>query len=419
MTSLPLLSNAEARRLFLDRHGLAAAPSGPAKGPALAQLIRDLGFVQVDSVNTLARAHDMILWSRRQAYRPADLERLLDPGRSVFEHWTHDAAVLPLDWFPHWKHRFRRDAEHLGPRYRAWQGSAFEDRFDTVLNRISDHGECTSGELAGTEMPRKGQSGWWDWHPSKTALEYLWRVGAISVKRRDGFRKVYDLTERVIPEAFLKQETEAEQTVDWCCRMALDRLGFATSGEIAAFLDLITPQEAKHWCAGALSRGEIEEIEVESAGGPRRTSFAWPGTVDMARMLPPPSDRVRLLSPFDPALRDRNRAERLFGFHYRIEIFVPEAKRQYGYYVFPVLEGDRLIGRMDVKANRPWRPRSGAANSAQPYGQLSVRAFWPEAGVAMGQGRLARLQSELERVARFAGVDQVDWDDGWLRPRRT
>ncbi len=394
----PRLTNVAARRLFLDRHGLLSAPMGGSRRTDVAETIRALGFVQVDSVNTLARAHDLILWTRRPAYRPDHLHALHARDRAVFEHWTHDAAVIPVEYFPHWQLRFARDAERLAPRWRDWQGTAFEDRFDTVLDRIARDGECTSGELA--EGEARGSTGWWDWHPSKTALEYLWRTGQIAVKRRDGFRKVYDLTERVIPEAHRGPAPDPEETIDWACNAALDRLGFATSGEIAAFWKLATPEEAKAWVARESAAGHIEEIIVEGADGTPRRSWARPGTADIA--LPAPSDRVRMLSPFDPALRDRNRAERLFGFFYRIEIFVPEPKRTYGYYVFPVLEGDTLIGRIDARAQRD-------------TGTLAVRAFWPEAGIRMGKGRLTRLMTELDRVCRLAGCDRVDLAPDWLR----
>ncbi len=394
----PRLSNTAARRLFLDRHGLLAPPSGGSRRQDTADTIRALGFVQVDSVNTLARAHDLILWSRRPAYRPDHLHALHARDRAVFEHWTHDASVIPVELFPHWRLRFARDAERLAPRWRDWQGTAFEDRFDTVLDRIARDGECTSGELA--EGEPRGSTGWWDWHPSKTALEYLWRTGQIAVKRRDGFRKVYDLTERVIPDAHRAHTPDPVETIDWACNAALDRLGFATSGEIAAFWKLATPDEAKAWCARERAAGRIEEITVDSADGTPRRSYARPGLTETP--LPDPSDRVRLLSPFDPALRDRNRAERLFGFFYRIEIFVPEPKRTYGYYVFPVMEGDTLIGRIDAKALRD-------------TGTLAIRAFWPEQGVRMGKGRLGRLMAELDRVCRLAGCARIDLAPDWLR----
>jgi len=396
------LSNSAARRLFLARHGLMMPPHGPATGDGLAQVIGELGFVQLDSVNTLARAHDLILWSRRQSYRPPALQALLHRDRAVFEHWTHDAAVIPIAFYPHWHHRFARDRTELARRWRAWQGAAFESRFDAVLARIADHGPCMSADLAEAtaEGDVRGSTGWWDWHPSKAALEYLWRVGELAVARRDGFRKVYDLTERVIPDAHRTARPETAATVDWAARAALDRLGFATSGEVAAFFGLLSVAEAKQWCTAALARGEVEEIEVEGADGTLRRSLARPGLVDQA--VPEPSDRVRVLSPFDPALRDRDRAERLFGFHYRIEIFVPEARRRWGYYVFPVLEGDRLIGRIDMKAMRD-------------RGQLAVRAFWPEAGVAMGKGRQSRLMAELERLTTMADLGRIALAPDWLR----
>ena len=193
--------------------------------------------------------------------------------------------------------------------------------------------------------------------PSKTALEYLWRSGALTVIGREGFQKRYDLTDRVIEEHLRSSSSYDEAaSLNWLCSAALDRLGFATSGEIAAFWDTASPTEAKAWCAGQMQLGDLEEIEFEQADGKLRKVFARPGTVDTAAELGPAPGRIRVLSPFDPALRDRKRAERLFGFHYRIEVFTPAPKRQYGYYVFPLMEGTRLVGRIDMKAG----PRRGS-----------------------------------------------------------
>ena len=397
----PVLSNALARRLFLDRHALAEAPAGPAKGADLHALIDRLGLVQIDSINTVERAHHMILFARRPAYRPKQLSLLHDRDRRLFEHWTHDASFLPIGHFPHWKHRFRRSAERLKQRFQKWQGPDFLDKFETVRAQIAEQGPVTSGDVGEGEARSTG--GWWEWHPSKAALDYLWRVGEVSVLRRDGFTKVFDLTERVIPENWRAAETSEAETLDWAARAAFDRLGFATSGEVAAFFDLLTPDEARAWCQAALKRGEIEEIAVEGAGGALRKCYARPGIVAAAEAAPEPPGRVRVLSPFDPALRDRNRAERLFGFHYRIEVFVPEAKRQYGYYVFPLLEGDRLIGRIDMKADR-----AGEV--------LNIRALWLEPGLRPAASRLARIEAELTRIARFAGCARVAFAKDWLRP---
>jgi uncharacterized protein YcaQ len=399
--TLPVVPNAVARRLFLDRHALAEAPAGPATGQALSDLVHRLGFVQVDSVNTLARAHDLILWSRRPAYRPASLRWLNDRARATFEHWTHDASVIPTAFYPHWRLRFARDRARLHGRWKDWHGDAFHGELDRVLAHVDAEGPVASSDLAG-ERPAKS-TGWWDWHPSKTALEYLWRSGDLAVTRREGFRKVYDLSERVIPpEALNAPRPDTAETVDWACSAALDRLGFATSGELAAFFDLVTPGEAKDWVADALASGRVIEVGIQGADGQLRRSVMWPEVRETLDALPEPPVRMRLLSPFDPALRDRKRAERLFGFSYRIEIFVPEARRRYGYYVFPVLEGAQVVGRIDMAA-RPGRDT------------LRVRAFWPEAGVRMGKGRRRRLVSEIERAARLAGCRAIDHDPGWLR----
>tara|TARA_R110002051_G_scaffold1008_9_gene5020 strand:- start:1392 stop:2579 length:1188 start_codon:yes stop_codon:yes gene_type:complete len=392
----PVLSNARARHVFLDRHGLSVSPSGTGKGADLAAVIADLGFVQLDSVNTFARAHDLILWSRRQQYRPEALGHALARDRDVFEHWTHDAAAIDMALFAHWRHKFARDAAVLEGRWKSWRRDDFTQKIDEVLRQVSDHGACSSGDVGKDES--RGSGGWWDWHPSKTALEYLWRSGQLSVVRRDGFRKVYDLTERVIPAERLRARVDEAQTVDWACGAALDKLGFATSAELAAFWAIVTPAEAKAWCVAALADGRAIEVDVAGADGGLRRSLARPDVMD--EVVAVPQTRVRILSPFDPALRDRKRAERLFGFHYRIEIFVPAPKRQYGYYVFPVMEGERLIGRIDMKRNGD---------------VLDVAAFWPEAGVQMGAGRLARLRAELARAAKFGGCAEARYAADWLR----
>ena len=390
----PTLSNADARRVFLNRHALA----GPVPRD-LPGLVDRIGFVQVDSVSTVERAHHMILSARSKPYRPRHLKPPLERDRVFFENWTHDASVIPTEFFPYWKLRFRRQVTGLAEKWTRWQRHGFQEKFDEILDHIRENGSCLSRDMGGEEA--KGKTGWWDWHPSKTALEYLWRTGTLAVCRREGFQKVYDLAERVIPAEFHDAEPTEAETIDWACGAALDRLGFATSGELAAFWDLITPAEAKAWCQDHLGR-DLIEIEIVCADGMPRRVFARPELVDTIADLPDAPGGVRILSPFDPALRDRKRAERLFGFHFRIEIFVPEAKRQYGYYVFPVLERDGLIGRIDMK-------RQG------PEGALNVTAFWPEIGVKMGQGRMRRLEAELHRVARFSGCDCVQFADGWLR----
>ena len=393
MTTIP---NRKARHHLIALSGLGGS-GGPLRRPRLLQTIHDLGFVQVDSVNVLERAHHHILFSRGTGYRHADLAALIEKERSLFENWTHDASIIPASFFPYWKHRFAREKARLRNRWKRHFGTEhFDDDIARVLDRITRDGPVMARDFEGD----KPSSGWWDWHPSKAALEYLWRTGELAITRREGFQKVYDLTERVVPAAHFHEEGDHDAFVDWACREALKRLGFATRGEIAGFWQLVTPAEVDSWLAA--NRDELVPVRVEAADGRPRAALALPGMAQAALIAPAPPDRVRIVSPFDPLMRDRARMERLFGFSYRIEIFVPEAKRQYGYYVYPVLRGERVAGRIDVKAER-----EGDV--------LAVRAFWPEPGVKPSKAFLSRLEAELERVRRFANVGRVTFADGWLR----
>lgn len=398
-----VIDNRTARWLFLQRQGLSFPPQRKLTDQGLLDLIEHLGFVQVDSIQTVERAHHMILFARNQTYRHRQLKRLHERDGLLFENWTHDASIIPSRFYPYWRRRFAREEARLRQRWRDWHGEGFESELDTVLRHVAENGRVLARELGNDDAENpKTNGGWWDWHPSKTALEYLWRCGHLAVAARDGFQKVYDLTERTLPEPCRAADVSEDETVDWACRAALQRLGVATSGEIAAFWDLVTPEEAKAWCL-ARKGGELEELKVEGVDGKPRAAFAF-AEVDPCLDLPEPPKRLRVLSPFDPLIRDRKRSERLFGFHYRIEVFVPAAKRRYGYYVFPLLEGDRLIGRIDMKHERD----SGA---------LAVKGLWLEPKVKLSAARKARLEAELERQRRFTGADRVSFARGWLKTR--
>lgn len=392
------ITNQQARWHLMQLYGLDGNNTGLMRRDQLASTIENLGYVQVDSVNVLERAHHHILFSRHPTYRRQDLQHLLEKDGAVFENWTHDAAIIPSAFFPYWRHRFAREKARLRTRWKSHFGHASFDReLAGILSHVAGKGPVMARDFEGN----KPSTGWWDWHPSKAALEFLWRTGDLAIARREGFQKVYDLTERVVPHLHRENEVDHDAFVDWACRQALARLGFATRGEIAAFWALLSPSEVDGW----LSRhaDELERVAVETHTSEKpRIAFSLPGTVDMVLQVRPPRDRVRILSPFDPLLRDRARIERLFGFHYRIEIFVPEAKRQYGYYVYPVIRGDQAVGRIDVKAERK-------------QDCLMVRAFWPEPGVRPTKSLVAKLEAELERLRRFAGVSRVEYSDGWFR----
>lgn len=397
-----ILSNGLARRLFLARHGLAQPVRARLSQAALAQQIEALGFVQVDSISTVERAHHMILHARNHTYRQHQLARLHERDAALFENWTHDASLIPTTFYPYWQRVFERRQERLHGRFHRWHGAEFQDRLQHVLGEIAANGPRMARHFDDKPDPNSEKWGW-NWHPSKAALEYLWRTGGLVVAKREGFQKVYDLPERVIPNhADLGSVTDAE-LVDWACSAALDRLGFATAAELAAFWDVISLAEAKAWCEAQPSDLLVSAlVEGSDADAKPRQVFVRPETLEALETLPNLPGALRVLSPFDPAIRDRKRALHLFGFDYRIEIFVPAAKRQYGYYVFPLLEGDRFVGRIDMKSDRD-------------AGVLGVRALWLEPRLKLTSARSRKLEQALDTVRAFSGVDAVRFDDGFLK----
>jgi uncharacterized protein YcaQ len=397
-TMVPL---ATARRLFLAGQGLLVDPARRATPGALCRQIEALGFVQVDTINVVCRAHHHILISRFDEYRPRTLERLLERDRRLFEHWTHDASLIPTKWLRFWLRRFqqyRRRDHRLNTWWNRRLGARAEAVLEEVRARIARDGPHMSRDFQAP--PGAEHSDWWGWKPQKAALEYLWRRGELGVSRRINFHKVYDLMERIFPQVRELDAPGEEEHLDWVCGTALNRLGCATPGELAGFLAAVTPREAGAWCRRAAARGEVVEVLVPSADDtPPRRAFAFPDWRDRARRCPDPPDRMRLLSPFDPVVRDRRRLLRLFGFDYRFEAFVPAKKRRYGYFVLPVLEGERFVGRADVKLHRQ---RSA----------LQVSGLWWEAAIRVTKKRRRTLDDALDRLAEALGAESVELAEG-------
>lgn len=390
------ISARDARHLVLHLQGLSADPGAKIDADGLYSLIERMGYVQLDSVNTVARAHHMILFSRNQTYQPKLLTKLHESQKRLFENWTHDACLIPTIFYPYWKQKFARHAEKLASNFIKWRSEDFTPVLDSVRTRIQVEGPLMARQFE-TEKP-KNSDGWWDWHSSKTALEYLWRTGELAVAKREGFQKVYDLSERVIPPETHAKSVDVNAFIDWACHAALQRLGVGSPGEIARFFDILTVAEAKSWCERESGRNALPVLVHADDGSKPRKIYARPDIEDVLAALGSPPSRIRTLSPFDPVLRDRVRLARLFNFDYRIEIFVPAPKRKYGYYVFPLLEGDRLIGRIDMKSDK-------AKDS------LNVTKLWMEPGVKPGKGRMNALDAELDRIRRFCGLGSVTWMD--------
>lgn len=387
------VSNSQARHIILHLQGLTAAPHVKLGDEGLYQLIHRLGFVQVDSIQWVERAQHMILFARNQTYRPKHLSWLIERDRLMFENWTHDASIIPCAFYPQWRHRFERHRERLAQKFHSWQGEGYFGHCDDLLKRIETDGSLRSRDLY---RPDTGPQEMWQWHDGKAALEYLWRTGELCISKREGFQKVYDLAKHGIPEGDFSRTISHDAFVDWACRSALDRLGFGSAGDIARFWDLVSIAEVRDWLA-AQDSNSVRAVVVSGVGrGDEKELNARADIATLADSLPALPKRLRTLSPFDPVIRDRKRLEWLFGFDYRIEIYVPEAKRRWGYYVFPLLEKDRLIGRIDMRARRK-------------NNTLEIKRLWLEPGIKLSDARRSRLDAELVRQARLAGVQDVVW----------
>lgn len=391
-----IVSVAAARMLLLDGQGLLAEPARRAGPAAVQNIVQQLGFVQVDSIQKIERAHHLILGARIDGYRAEHLHHAAFRKRALFEHWTHDAAFIPTQWFHHWKPRFKATEQRL--RNSRWfthrLGSDAEATLARVYERVRKEGPLRSSDFE--RSVDKPATGWWDWTPEKAALEFLWHTGRLAIHGRDRFQKVYDLTERVFPDAHTRDALAEDEHIEWACRFALQRLGVATPGELAAYFDAISIAQAAKWCRAQSERGSIAAVMVESADSTQpRKAFALLEWRKRVRGIHAAPDRIRLLAPFDPVIRDRNRALRLFNFDYRFEAFVPAAKRRYGYYVLPILEGNQLIGRLDPRHDRE-------------RATLIVDKLWWERGVRCTRVQKRKLHDAFAILAAQIGATKID-----------
>ena len=318
------------------------------------------------------------------------LDQLLAKDRVIFEHFTHDASVIPMDFLPYWQRQFRRKKERLDRA--SWKKTLPNQAArEAIKARIRREGPLSTHAF---DTKIVGEKKMWSRPPHKLALDYLWYTGELATSHRINFNKYYDLAERVFPAELCALTLSDTAQVDWLCQAALDRMGFGLASEVQHYWDAVSPTDLRQW--RARSQGLVQSVSIETASGQWVQGIA-PADIE-ARLanLTPTTTRLRILNPFDPAIRDRNRLQRLFGFEYRVEMFVPAAKRVWGYYVFPILEGEQFVGRIEVKGDRK-------------QSVLNVINFWPEAGVAWSEGRFKKLASELERMRRFIGVAAVEW----------
>jgi uncharacterized protein YcaQ len=382
------LSKETARRLAIHCQLLEGDQDLPAGKEGVARVIEALGYMQIDTISVVARAHDHGLWVRRPDYDPAMLSELLGRDRRVYEYWGHAASYLPMSDFRYTlplKEKYRR------PPVLKWEKerlASCSHMLGPVLQRIRDEGPLRSQDFDPPPGERRGT--WWDWKPAKTALELLFWRGELMISERRGFQRVYDLAERVLPAEVDTTMPDDSELGQFLVRRALHAHGFATAREIHDHLRVSGMQLINATLGEMIESAEVVPIEVESMEKVRQ--YALPDVVNRAETSGPPPDKVSLLSPFDNLIIQRHRTQQLFDFNYRLECYVPAAKRRYGYFVFTILYADELVGRFDPKADRK-------------AGVLYVRRLLFEPGFDISDHFLALFAEKLREYATMNGCD--------------
>jgi len=377
----------QARRIALAAQGLAAPPRRTAGGQAALRAALDrLGAIQIDSINVVARNHELVLAARAGAHDPAAFERLVYRRRAGFEYWGHAASFLPIGHYRLFLPRMRRMAVIT----RGWWVDVRKRNaalYGPVLDRIRAEGPLAASAFRDPSGPRRGT--WWDWAPAKHVLEDLFDQGTVLVHDRVNFERRYDLAERVLPAGLDTSEPKAAEAALTLTVLAAGALGVGTAADLADYFRLRS-EDARPALAEAVGSGLLDEVAV---AGWAKPAYLVPGTRVPRRVAHPPV----LLSPFDSLIWSRERTQRLFGFRYRLEVYVPAAKRVHGYYTMPVLHRGELVARVDPKHDRP-------------AGRLLLRALHLEDGRGRADAVTATAVAAI-RLATHLGADRVEAGD--------
>ncbi|WIE65739.1 crosslink repair DNA glycosylase YcaQ family protein [Curtobacterium sp. MCLR17_036] len=379
------LSAAEARRVALAAQGFGRPPSTDVPTRSVNVAIARLGLLQIDSVNVFERSHYLPLFARLGAYDRSTLDRLtLGRTGPYTEYWAHEAAFIPRDDLRLFRWRMDAFRERDAGPTRAEGVARTESVRHELRALLRAEGPMRASAVEHESNVRRGP--WWGWSDVKTGLEQMFRWGEVVSAGRSGFERVYALPEQVLPAGFLETAPPRAEAVRDLVRQATRALGVGTRADVADYYRLRADDTATA-IAELTAAGELLPVTVE---GWRERAWLHPDAAVPRRV------RVdAVLSPFDPVVWFRRRAERMYGFHYRIEIYTPAPKRVFGYYVLPVLQDDRLVGRIDLKSDRQ-------------RGVLRVRTAWQEPGEHLDPDRLA---DTLRRTAAWQGLDGLEVTD--------
>jgi uncharacterized protein len=388
-----------ARRLSVSRQRLADPSPAARPGPeAIMDVATDLAGLQLDPISVVARSHQLVLWSRLGAYDPADLEALRWGERRLFEYWTHAAAIVCTEDYPIHSLLMRRypsDRSAYNRRLRTWL-AANQPLRRSILRQLRAGGPLPTRALEDRASTDWQSGGWTAGHNVDRMLDVLWTQGRIMVAGRQGQQRVWDLAERWLPPWAPTRRPPEREVVRLAAQRSLRALGVATARDIDRHFTAGRYPGLAAALAGLERSGRVEQVRVAEGGD------EWPGPwyvhaddLPLLERLQAGDWRPRttLLSPFDNLIIDRERTERLFGFRYRMEIYVPRAARRYGYYVLPVLHGDRFVGRVDPAMDRR-------------RGRLVVNAVHPEPGAPAEAG--ATVATAVKELASFLGADGVE-----------
>src|SRR4051812_16292774 len=375
------LSPAQARRMALAAQGFAdPRPTGRVDRRHVRKVFDRVGLIQIDSVNVLVRSQELPLFARLGPHRSDLLPKMLDAGE-LFEYWAHEASLLPIETLP-W---FRWTMNSKFIRWAGLRRMAEEhpDVVERVLTVVSERGPIAPSDIA----EREGRSGpWWGWDNTQRAFAVLFAYGEISARRRSNFEREYDLLHRMLPTEHVETPglSEEESRRIMVLRAARS-LGVATVADLCDYFRLNVPK-TRPVIAALVDEGLLLPARVEG--------WKHPAFVPVDARVPRRVSARALLSPFDSLIWFRDRTERLFGFRYRIEIYTPAPKRVYGYYVLPFLLGDRLVARVDLKADRKASALRVQAAHGEPGSTKPVVA--------------AALSEELSRMASWLGLERVE-----------